>query len=241
MHPVSTRIALAGSVLVMGSVGTVSAVNLQSAPAPMVPNAGIPGALAPLGTPPPLPPAQAVPGPPAALPEAVPPATNARRGGSGVLGTDDLVAIAKGPLQGRLVTVPVDSTVRRVAKPVRKLARPVRDAVGRVELDRPRQHARNQVVDRLVDRYQARTQRRIGDKFGDKFGDQFGEAIERRIQQRFQDRFGRTGTRAVTSRSTGDRGRHAADVRDHFGQGWMGSRSAGSGWAEEYVGRHRAE
>ncbi|HEX4356605.1 MAG TPA: hypothetical protein VH141_03735 [Pseudonocardia sp.] len=115
MSSMPTRLVLAGSVLALGSVGTVSAVHLESAPTPFGTTPGTPLALTP-GTAAPPAPSLA---PPATAPAPAPPASG--KSSRSVKSTDplspvsakDLVNLAKEPK--RAVTVAVDDLQRSVS------------------------------------------------------------------------------------------------------------------------------
>ena len=115
MSSMPTRLVLAGSVLALGSVGTVSAVHLESAPSPFGTTPDTPLALTP-GTAAPPAPSLA---PPATPPAPAPPASG--KSSRSVQSTDplspvsakDLVNLAKGPK--RAVTVAVDDLQRSVS------------------------------------------------------------------------------------------------------------------------------
>jgi hypothetical protein len=106
MHSMPTRIVLAGSVLALGSVGTVSAVHLESAPLGTMP--GTPLALTPV----PSAPASSK-TPEAAAPVHVLPTPSAgstartKPDERAPLNAKDLVGLAAGPLPKRTVTVAV--------------------------------------------------------------------------------------------------------------------------------------
>lgn len=133
MHPIPIRLALAGSVLAMGSVGTVSAVSLQAAPAPLARVPGTPQALAPHRV-----------APAARLPDVTPPtptdlvpiapeapAPPASRPGP-VLDARGLVNLATSPLRKDAVKVPASGLVR-----------PVKRVVGHVPAKRPVKRAKS--------------------------------------------------------------------------------------------------
>jgi hypothetical protein len=106
MHSMPTRIVLAGSVLALGSVGTVSAVHLESAPAPLGTTPGTPLALTPVPATPATTKAPEVPAPVRVLP--TPKGGSTARTNSderAPLNARDLVDLAAGPLPKRTVTV----------------------------------------------------------------------------------------------------------------------------------------
>ncbi|HWN33309.1 MAG TPA: hypothetical protein VNP03_11220, partial [Pseudonocardia sp.] len=111
-----TRLVLAGSVLALGSVGTVSAVHLESAPTPFGTTPGRPLALAPST---PAPPAPSL-APPAMAPTPTPPASGNSSGSARStdplppVSAKDLINLAKGPK--RAVTVAVDDLERTASK-----------------------------------------------------------------------------------------------------------------------------
>ena len=115
MSSMPTRLVLAGSVLALGSVGTVSAVHLESAPTPFGTTPGTPLALTPGAAAPPAPSLA----PPATAPTPTPPASGKSSGS--VKSTDplppvsakDLVNLAKGPKHA--VTVAVGDLARSVS------------------------------------------------------------------------------------------------------------------------------
>lgn len=133
MHPIPIRLALVSSVLMMGSVGTVSAVSLQSAPAPLARVPGTPQALAPhrVGLAPRLP--DAAPPTPTDLGSTAPAAAlpPASRPGP-VLDARGLVNLATSPLRKGAVKVPVSG-----------LNRPVRRVVTHVTAPRPVKRAKS--------------------------------------------------------------------------------------------------
>jgi hypothetical protein len=106
MHSMPTRIVLAGSVLALGSVGTVSAVHLESAPAPLGTTPGSPLALTPVPATPATTKAPEVPARVRMLP--TPKDGSTARTNSderAPLNARDLVDLAAGPLPKRTVTV----------------------------------------------------------------------------------------------------------------------------------------
>lgn len=183
MHPTPIRLALASSVLVMGSVGTVSAVSLQSAPAPLARVPGTPQALAPHRVAPAPRPPDAAPPTPTDLATTAPAARSPRAYRPGpVLDARGLVNLATSPLRKGAVKVPVsglERSVKRVVTPVT-----VKPSVKRAKS--------------------------IGPRFGAEMARRFG---------------GEVGWRAF--------GGYASAARGYPGMG--------SGWFDDYVGRHRAE
>jgi len=192
MHPTPTRLALAGSILVMGSVGTVSAVSLQSAPAPLARVPGTPQALAahrvapaprlhdaaPSSTTDLVPIAPAVASPPASRP-------------GSVLDARGLVNLATSPLPGGVVKVPVSG-----------LDRPVKRVITHVTTRRP---------------------------------------VKRVVRDVEDTRFG--GHRKTAAKSIGRRfgAEMAWRAFDGYASAARGYPGTGSAWADDYVGRHRAE
>jgi hypothetical protein len=108
MHSMPTRIVLAGSVLALGSVGTVSAVHLESAPAPLGTTPGTPLALTPVPAAPATTKAPDVPAPVRVLPTPKDGSTARTKSDERApLSAEDLVDLAGGPLSKRTVTVAV--------------------------------------------------------------------------------------------------------------------------------------
>ncbi|MBB6380124.1 hypothetical protein BKA01_007399 [Pseudonocardia eucalypti] len=181
MHQVPTRIALASSVLVLGSVGTVSAVNLQSAPMPFGAVPGTPSAM----TGPELLPAPAAPGPiervPGAPRASAPTspsaaAPKAKKPSRSV--ADELVAIGRAPLKKGTVSVPVRNAekparrtvekVERAAKSHRKTDRQVRRDVEDYNdyTETARDRTEDDTFDRAIDSYQRAAVNHYADQWG---------------------------------------------------------------------------
>jgi hypothetical protein len=191
MHPTPTRLALAGSILVMGSVGTVSAVSLQSAPAPLARVPGTPQALAAHRVAP-APRLDAAPSSPTDLAPIAPALTSppASRPGP-VLDARHLVDLATSPLPGGVVRVPVSG-----------LDRPARRVITHVTTRRP---------------------------------------VKRVVRDVEDTRFG--GHRKTAAKSIGRRfdAEMAWRAFDGYASAARGYPGMGSAWADDYVGRHRAE
>lgn len=226
MHPIPTRIALASSVLVLGSVGTVSAVSLQSSPSPLERIPGTPQALSPPGSSPRLPaagPAEPVP----VTPDMHIPAPSEGASGGSAVDAGDLINIATSPLRSGAVAVPVDDvarpvrhTVKQVAKQPRRVVRQTGELKNKVrdEVDSGVDKAVRKAVNKADDRHQAKKARQIGNKFG------------REMARDMAGRFGGEIARQAVSRQMESHGEYQA-----------GYRAMTAGWSGEYVGRHRAE
>jgi hypothetical protein len=242
MPSMPTRLVLAGSVLALGSVGTVSAVHLESAPTPLGRTPGTPLALSPST---PAPPAPSL-APPATAPTSPPPAsgkssrTAPRSDLLGPVGAKDLVNLAKGPKSA--VTVAVDDLQRTVSK--------VSDATDADDTDADYSDGwadDSDSVRRIVVR---------GPRSGD--SDQADRDFARQVVRRWAEhsadspRPGRAGCDTDGGRASWGR-RISNPFQD--GQAWRGGGSERSwGWSashhggagdsmgsRDYVGRHRAE
>jgi len=231
MHSTPTRVVLAGSVMVMGSVGTVSAVHLQSAPLPFGPASGTPRALSP-ATPapqtPPLAPPAAVPAPAPLAPgtassaEAHRPPVSAR----------DLINVATAPK--RAVTVAVHDAEDTLADSIDA-------ALDHARADCHDANADSDADDSYDDNA---TIRRVAVRDSQR---QFADAVSDQAQREFgRQRSEREGQWATTAAAY--RGRDwrtdassARRVSNPFQAGRAGSFSRwGASSAGEYVGRHRA-
>jgi hypothetical protein len=142
MHPTPTRITLAGSILVLGSLGTMSAVNLTSSPSPLGAIPGAPQAMSPMQVlrpdegDRPAAPEKAAPSIPPALARtrSVP---DTKPGARLPVSAHDLVGLATGTLE-HAVLVPLDDLTR---------ALPVHDVVK--ALDRVPDHT-VRTVDKVI-------------------------------------------------------------------------------------------
>lgn len=224
MHPIPTRIALASSVLVMGSVGTVSAVSLQSSPSPLDRIPGTPQALSPPGATPRLPAEPGAEAAPGAPDMDVPTATEGARGNSTV-DAGDLINIATSPLRTGAVAVPVDDVaqpvrhaVNQVAQQPKRIVRETGELKDKVrdKVDSGVNKAVHKAVRKADDRYQATKARKIGNKFGQE------------MAREMAGRFGGEMARQAVSRH----------MESHSQAGY---RAMAASWGGEYVGRHRAE
>lgn len=229
MPSMPTRLVLAGSVLALGSVGTVSAVHLESAPVRSTP--GTPLALTPATPASPAP----SPAPPATAPAPTPPASgNTSRpapsdGLRAPVSAKDLTDLAKGPK--RAITVAVDD-----------LQQTVSDATDSSDDNDSDEDS----VRRLVVR---------GPRHDD--SDQADREFARQVVRQWTGRSGsaRTYSDRADCRTDGGQGQWGRRISDPFqaSQTWGGGseqdwgRSAGhygagdSVGSRDYVGRHRAE
>ncbi|WP_028936063.1 hypothetical protein [Pseudonocardia spinosispora] len=230
MHPLPTRIALAGSVLFLGSISTVSAVNLQSSPSPLGTVEGIPQAMPSKGAggattqSPAEPPASApyLAAPEAPAPEAAPsrpsappvqlPAT-----------ARDLIHSATKPVT-RTLAAPL-ATVRRTTAPVNKVVR----RIDRLPKD---------IIRTVTPRHR---------DAGRKFADQLSRQIIREVGDQWLDHGGRNTTARSARQLQGQLGRRisshwASSGSDSIRQ--VVSRSHRSSFGPDsmgygYVGKHR--
>lgn len=168
MHPTPTRLALAGSILVMGSVGTVSAVSLQSAPAPLARVPGTPQALTAhrVGPAPRL--QDAAPVSPADLAPAAPVVAPPSRPGP-VLDARGLVNLATSPLSGGVTRVPVSG-----------LDRPVNRVITHPITRRPVKRVVRDVEDTPFGGHRKTAGKSIGRRFGAEMAGPFGAGMARR-------------------------------------------------------------
>lgn len=237
MHSTPTRVVLAGSVLVMGSVGTVSAVHLQSAPLPFGPASGTPRALSPATPAPQTPPLA----PPAAVPAPTPLApgiSSSAEPHRSPVSARDLINVAKAPK--RAVTVAVHDAEDAL-----------RNTIA-AALDHPRAdsdsdyHADSDDDDYHADDYHAddyATVRRVAVRGAQR---EFADAVSDQAQREFAGRVGeRHGQRATTAAAVRGRDWRAnAGSTRRVSNPFQGGRAGGfSPWgasAGDYVGRHRA-
>jgi hypothetical protein len=116
MHPTPTRITLAGSILVLGSLGTMSAVNLTYSPSPLGAIPGAPQAMSPMQVlrpdegDRPAAPEEAAPSTPPALAQTRS-APDTKPGARLPVSAHDLVGLATGTLE-HAVLVPLDDLTR---------------------------------------------------------------------------------------------------------------------------------
>jgi len=230
MHSTPTRVVLAGSVMVMGSVGTVSAVHLQSAPLPFGPASGTPRALSPATPAPQTPPLA----PPAVVPAPAPLApgtTSSAESHRAPVSARDLINVATAPK--RAITVAVHDAEDT-------LADTIDDA-----LDHPRGHADSDyhadsddadADDAAIRRVAVRGSQR-------EFADTVSDQVQREFARQVSERYGPRSTTAAAQRG-GDWRVNAASPRraeDPFQAGRAGGfRPWGASSAGDYVGRHRA-
>lgn len=231
MHPLPTRIALAGSVLFLGSISTVSAVNLQSSPSPLGTVEGIPrampskGAGGPATQSPVEPPASApyLAAPEAPAPEAAPTRPTAP--------PVQLPATARGLINSatkpitRTLAAPL-ATVRRTTAPVHKVVR----GVDRLPKD---------IVRTVTPRHR---------DLGRKFVDQLSRQIVREVSDQWLDRGDRASTARLARQPRGELGRRISShwassgsdsIRQVVSHSHRGSFSADS-TSYGYIGKHRA-
>ena len=250
MHATPTRITLAGSILVLGSFGTMSAVNLASSPSPLGAVPGAPQAMSPMevlrpgdGGRHPAAPEEAAPALSPA-PAQTPAAPDTRPGARLPVSAHDLVGLATGTLN-RSVLVPLDDVTR---------ALPVHDVVK--TLDRVPEHTVHKVVTSAAGDLGHELGQRVGRDVGRGLGqalaprkdtdapvdDELGATIAQRVGdqvRRAMHSYGmpfQTVSTPTPRVDSGDShpsyGRHAPARPD---------RSAGSSWAESTgSGRHSA-
>ena len=235
MPSMPTRLVLAGSVLALGSVGTVSAVHLESAPTPFGTTPGRPLALAPST---PAPPAPSL-APPAMAPTPTPPASGNSSGSARStdplppVSAKDLINLAKGPK--RAVTVAVDDLERTASK--YGAATDADDSDDSV--------SDSDSVRRVVVR---------GPRYDD--SDQAGRDFARQVIRQWSERSADTsGPGRADCRTDGGQASWGQRISNPFqaGQAWRGGGSdPGWGWSasqrggagdsmgsRDYVGRHR--
>ena len=230
MSSMPTRLVLAGSVLALGSVGTVSAVHLETAQVRTTP--GTPLALVPAT---PAPPAPSL-APPATAPTPTPPASGNTSGPAPSDGlrtpvsAKDLADLAKGPK--RAVTVAVDDLERTVS--------------NATDTDSTDADADDDSDSDPVRRIVVRGPR---DDDSDQAGREFARQVIRQWAGRSTDS---NGADCRTDGGWADRGRRISDPfrasqawRGGSEPSWGGSAShygAGDSMgSRDYVGRHRAE
>lgn len=232
MHPLPTRIALAGSVLFLGSISTVSAVNLQSSPSPLGTVEGIPQAMPSKGAggpaihSPEAPQASApyLEAPSAPAPESAPtrPSTSGpdRRPAT----ARDLVAAAGKPV-ARTLAAPL-STVRRGTAPVRNVVRRV-DHLPK-DIVRTVTHRHRDAGDRMATQLSREIVRQVGAQW---LGGSSSGARPAHQQR------GELGRRISSHWASSDND----SVRQVFGNSRhssVGSHPWGHG--HQYIGKHRA-
>jgi hypothetical protein len=187
MHSTPTRIVLAGSILFLGSLSTVSAVSLQSLPSSLSALPRQPVALTPPGAPKPgTEPPRALPAPPVEAPLAEPSSpSNQHDAHQPPVNAHDLVNMATAPLNHTVV-----APVHKVEKKVGRLSEHV---VRTVHLGHDRDGARlaEQIraqVDRQVRRqllnHATWTPTHLGS------GDQFGQALRQQISKNIRRQLG---------------------------------------------------
>jgi hypothetical protein len=230
MHSTPTRVVLAGSVLVMGSVGTVSAVHLQSAALPFGPASGTPRALSP-ATPapqtPPLAPPAVVPAP-APLAPGIPSSAEPHRP---PVSARDLINVATAPK--RAVTVAVHDAEDTLADTI--------DAA----LDHARAHADSGYhADSDDGDDDSAAIRRIAVRGSQReFADAVSDQVQREFARQVSERYGQRSTTAAAQRGRDWRANAASTRRvdNPFQAGRAGGFSRwGASSAGDYVGRHRA-
>lgn len=234
MSSMPTRLVLAGSVLALGSVGTVSAVHLETAQVRTTP--GTPLALAPAT---PAPPAPSL-APPATAPAPTPPPSGNTSGPTpsdglrAPVSAKDLADLAKGPK--RAVTVAVDDLERTVSDATDT------DTDADTDDDSDSDPVRRIVV------------RGPRDDDSDQAGREFARQVIRQWAGRSTDS-NRADSDRVDCRTDGgqaDRGRRTGNPFQ-ASQAWRGGSEPSWGWSashygagdsmgsRDYVGRHRAE
>jgi hypothetical protein len=243
MHSTPTRVVLAGSVLVMGSVGTVSAVHLQSAPLPFGPASGTPRALSPATPAPQTPPLA----PPAAVPAPTPLApgiSSSAEPHRSPVSARDLINVAKAPR--RAVTVAVhdaEDALRNTIAAALDHARADFNSDYPADSDDDGDYH----TDYHTDDYA--TVRRVAVRGAQReFADTVSDQLQREFAGRVGERHGQVGERYGATTAAAVRGRDwRADagptrrVSNPFRAGRAGAFSPrGASSVGDYVGRHRA-
>jgi hypothetical protein len=224
MHATPSRVALAGSILVLGSIGTVTAVDLQSAPTPLGKTSGTLLALTPAPTAPHTPADEAT--DPIHHPtHSVSDRSSRPDRADAPVKAKDLVKLGTAPLSKHAVTVATED-VEPAARAFLRRARI--DNVDNSSVAWAAGKPDTVMVRRVVAR-----------GGGPDSGDEMVEQAQREFARRLVQRFSPPATSAAASRRISDPCR-ANTVRSAGGPGaWQAQPGA---WraAAEYVGRHRA-
>ena len=233
MHSMPTRVALAGSVLVLGSVGTVSAVQLQSAPSPlgMIPGAALalsPAPTAPQSSSPTLSaPADIAPAPertPAAAPHSLPRSAK------------DLAELA-GPLPRRTVSVAVREAEDAVESAVDSPVDSDSDSDGSHDDGADASDTDGYGPVRQV---AVRNSRR---EFSDAVAGQVQREFAQRVTEQYAEPAGQHRANTRTWRAAPDRSAGARRISNPFQAGQARQVGGFGAWGVSggnYVGRHRA-
>jgi hypothetical protein len=186
MHSTPARVALAGSILVLGSVGTVTAVQLWSAPAPLGRTSGTPRALFPAPTAPQAP-------APTSPDVAAPPASTSptpRGRHDGPVSAPELVQLGTAALSDRTVRVATDDLGDAVRDSLQRAAESASE-------DGSDDGTEDGVADDLADdAHRSATVRRVAVRGGGRHRDDESEQARRELARGMAARFSQSPAHA---------------------------------------------